>query len=171
MMDFQEEEVAMAGLRGPLGLDDALFQARKSSRIAPMQLLRADRVVGVLHLRSAAMHAKRAMAQGRAQANSIDVEFMRYAAGERQIKAALQKMGLQETNAAAAIVAFGPKRKDVILHFTEALGVAEDDRVLEATMDKLHAFGVTEKQLAATTPERHLDIVLEAVALVDLMRN
>ena len=171
MHDFPDEDVAVAGVLGPLSLDDALFQARKSARIAPLQLARADRIVGTDHIRSAALHAARSLAEGRAQAKSLDVEFMRYLAGERQIKSALAKMGLGETNAAVAVVGFGPKRKDAIEHFVDSLGLREDDKVLDASDAKLAAFGITATQLAATTPSRRLDLALEAVALVDLMRN
>jgi hypothetical protein len=66
-------------------------------------------------------------------------------------------------------VAFGGKRRDALLHFAEALGADEDDGLVEASMDKLQAFGVSQAALQATTPERHLDLALEAVAAVDLM--
>lgn len=171
MLDFPDEDVAVAGARGPLGLDDALFQARKSARIAPLQLARADCIVGTRHVRSAAVHAKRSFAEGRAHAKTLDVEFMRFLAGEAQIKAALAKMGLQEANDAVAVVAFGPKRADAILHFMDALGLREDDGLLDASDAKLAAFGVTPNMLAATTPEHRFDLALEAVALVDLVRS
>lgn len=169
MLDFADEDVAVAGARGPLGLDDALFQARKSARIAPLQLARADRIVGPRHVRSAALHAHRALAQGNAHAKTVDVEFMRYLAGERQIKSALAKMGLGESNDSIAVVAFGPKRRDAVQHFMEALGLREDDSLLDASDAKLTAFGITPTQIGATTHERRFDLALEAVALVDLM--
>ena len=90
MKHFPDEQVAMAGVRGPIKLEDALFMAGKAARIAPVQLLRADLVFGEDHLRSAALHAARAFREGRNQADRPEVEFTRYAAGERQIKKALQ---------------------------------------------------------------------------------
>lgn len=170
VLDFPDEDVALAGLRGPLKLEDVLFQARKSGRIAPLQVVRADRVVGAEHVRQAARCARRATAQGRAQANSMETEFLRYLAGERQVKAAIAKMGLPDVADAAVAVAFGAKREDALRHFAEALGAEEDDGLAAASMEKLRAFGVTDALLAATTPARHLDLALEAVAAVDLMR-
>lgn len=169
MIDFPAEELAMAGLRGPLKLEDVLFLAKKSQRIAPLQVVRADRVVGADHVRQAARCARRAIAEGRSQANSLETEFLRYLAAERQVKSALAKMGLPDVGDAAVAVAFGPKRRDALEHFAEAIGAPEDDGLVAASMAKLQAFGVSDAALQATTPERRLDLALEAVAAVDLM--
>ncbi|HUR60755.1 MAG TPA: KEOPS complex subunit Cgi121 [Candidatus Thermoplasmatota archaeon] len=170
MMDFPEEQVAFAGLAGPLRLEDVLFAARKSNRIAPLQVVRADRVVGADHVRSAAAHAQRAFRESRAQAETLEVEFLRYLAGERQIKRALDKMGLPEGAEGGLVVALGPKRVDAVRHFVHSLGLREDDGLVAATQERLRAFGITPAQLAATTPARRLDLALEAVAAVDLMK-
>jgi len=172
MLDFPDEDVAVGGVRGRLSLDDALFQAKKSARIAPLQVVRADRVVGADHVRSAAVHARRAIAQDRAHGKSLETEFARYLAGVRQVRAALDKVGVPDVGTdAAAVVAFGPHRLDAIRHFADSLGLEEDDGALAASDAKLHGFGITATQLAATTPARRLDLVLEAVAAVDLMRS
>ena len=94
MHDHPDEQVAYAVLRGPLKLEDALFVARKSNRIAPLQVVRHDRVLGAEHIRSAALHAARAQREGRMHAKTLEVEFTRYLAGERQISDALAKVGL-----------------------------------------------------------------------------
>jgi tRNA threonylcarbamoyladenosine modification (KEOPS) complex Cgi121 subunit len=169
MIDFPDEDLAMVGLQGPLNLEDILFQAKKSQRIAPLQVVRADRVVGPDHVRQAARCARRAIAEGRSQANSLETEFLRYLAAERQVKTALAKMGLPEVGDSAVAVAFGPKRIDALTHFAEALGAEEDDGLVAASMAKLQAFGITDLALRATTAERRLDLALEAVAAVDLM--
>lgn len=170
MLDFPEEQVAVAGILGPLRLEDVLFVAKKSNRIGPLQAVRADLVVGVDHVRSAAMHAQRAQRQGRMHANSVEVEFVRYLAGERQIRAALDKVGLPDGAPSAAVVTFGPKRTDALQHFLHSLAPKQDDKVLEAAESKLVQFGITSKALQATTPARRMDLVLEAVASVDLLR-
>lgn len=172
MMDFPDEDVAVAGLRGPVRLDDALFAAARSNRIAPLQVVRQDRVVGPDHVRSAALHAARAQRQGRMHAKTIEVEFLRYLSGERQIAAALAKMGLPKDKAAdaAVVAALGPKREDALKHFIHSLGLIDDDALLAPTDEKLAAFGVTGAMLAATTADRRMDIALEMVAQVDLMR-
>jgi KEOPS complex subunit Cgi121 len=170
MMDFPAEEVALAGIAGPLRLEDILFAARKSGRIAPLQVVRADRVVGADHVRSAALHAHRAFREGRAQADTLEVEFLRYLAGERQIRKALDKMGLPEAAEAGIVVGLGPKRSDAVRHFVHSLGLREDDALVRADEGRLRSFGITDAQLRATTPARHLDLALEAVAAVDLLK-
>lgn len=178
--DVPDEQVAYAVLRGPIRLRDALFTAGKSNRIAPLQVVRHDRVVGPAHLRSAALHALRAQREGRMQANTVEVEFIRYLAGERQIQAAITKMGLPETTdgadggsgfAGCIVVSLGAKRMDALQHFVHSLGLIEDDSLLASTPDRLQAFGVTETMLTATTPSHHADLALELVAAVDGMRT
>ena len=169
MLDFPDEDLALVGLRGPLKLEDVLFELRKSGRIAPVQVVRADRVVGADHVRQAARLARRAIAEGRGQANSLETEFLRYLAGERQVKSALVKMGLPDVGGGAVAVAFGPKRRDALQHLSHALAADEDDALAAASLDKLAGFGITAAALAATTPARRLDLVLEAVASVDLL--
>lgn len=172
MIDFPDADAALVGVRGPLRLDDVLFQAKKTGRIAPIQIVRADRVVGADHVHSAAVHAQRAMAEGRNHAKTLEVEFVRYLAGERQVKAALEKVGIPDDGTqTGVVVAFGNKRIDALQHYLHALGLDEDDRVLAANESKLVDFGITAQQLSATTPARRLDLVLEAVAAVDLMRS
>ena len=168
MMNFPEEGICLASVRGPLKLDDALFVAAKSCRIAPLQVVRSDRVLGTDHVRHAARLAARSIAEGRAQAAKPEVEFLRYLAGERQIADALTKLGLPEIADGAVVAALGPKGKDAVQHFLHALGLREDDALLAPSPSKLLDFGITATQLDATTPERRLDLVLEAVASVDL---
>jgi KEOPS complex subunit Cgi121 len=170
MKDYPEEQVCLAGIVGPLRLEDILFAARKSNRIAPLQVVRADRVVGPDHARSAALHAHRAFREGRNQAETLEVEFLRYLAGERQIKRALEKMGLPDGAEAGVVAALGPKRQDALHHFVHSLGLREDDTLLEASLEKLRAFGITDTQLAATSEAGRLDLALEAVASVDLLK-
>src|SRR5690349_3744454 len=102
-----EDGLCFTAVRGPLRLEDALFVAQKSGRIAPLQLARADRILGPEHVRQAARLAARAKAEGRMHAERDEVEFLRYLAGERNISRALEKLGLPEETpkAGGALVA------------------------------------------------------------------
>jgi tRNA threonylcarbamoyladenosine modification (KEOPS) complex Cgi121 subunit len=171
MIDLPDVELTIAGVLGPLKLEDLLLGAAKANRVAPLQVLRADRVVGADHLRSAAWHTKRAFDEGRNHADKMEVEFTRYAAGERQIRRAIEKMGVPDGHGAAVVCGFGTKRKDAVPYFIDWLGLRESDSVIEADDASLAAFGITGAQLAATTPAVQHDLVLEAVASVDLMRK
>lgn len=171
MIDCPDEVMAVAGVRGPLQLEDILLAAKKANRVAPLQVLRADRVVGLDHLRSAALHARRAFDEERNHADRLEVEFTRYAAGERQIRRAITKMGVEDGCDAAVLCAFGDKRQDAIPYFIDFLGLVEDDAVMDGDTDALAAFGITKEQIAATDPDHIHDLALEAVAHVDLMRK
>ncbi len=170
MKDFPDEQVAAAGVLGSLKLDDLLFTARKACRIAPLQVVRDAAVLGEAHLRSAALHSHRSFAEGRNHADRPEVEFLRYLTGQRQIKRALARAGVQDGAGSAVVVALGERRLDALQYFVDYLGLREDDRLLEPTTEKLAAFGFSEAMLQSTTKARHLDLVLEAVAGVDLLR-
>lgn len=169
MKDWPEEQLTIAGVRGPIKLEDALFVGKKSNRISPLQVVRADRVMGTDHVRTAALHARRALAEERNQADSLDVEFLRYLAGKRQIKHALELMGLPAVADAAVVVGMGHKHHDAVAHFVDSLGLREDDAVLRPDPAALHHF-VGRDALEATDPSLHLDLVLEKVAEVDMLK-
>lgn len=171
MIDDTEHDLAAAGVRGPLTLENVLYQARKASRLAPLQVVRADRVLGLDHLRVAAHHARRAFDEDRNKADSLPVEFARYLSGRRTIREALEHVGVPERCDTAVVVAMGDKRTDAVRYFTDMLGLDEDDTLLEPTPEKLADFGLPEGLLESTPEALRIDRVLEAVAAVDLMRN
>jgi len=148
----ESPEERLAGIRG-LG--------------AEIQILDARLVVGRDHLESAAEHAERAMREGTNVAKSLAVEFVLYASGERQIRAALARMGIREDTTEFAVVVFGAVDPASVLG---ALRLTRDDRVLDATPAKLRAFGLSEVEIASMPPDRAADLVLERVALVDLLK-
>ncbi len=171
MIDDTELNLAATGVRGPLTLDNVIFQARKASRLAPLQVVRADRVIGFDHIRAAAHHAQRAMDEGRNKADDLAVEFVRYLSGKRTIREALGHMGVPKTCDTAVVVSIGEKRHDAIDYFADMLGLNQDNTLLEPTPQKLTDFGLPDA-LNSNTPEAlRYDRILEAVAAVDLMRN
>ncbi|MCG7845347.1 MAG: hypothetical protein MIO90_07955, partial [Methanomassiliicoccales archaeon] len=79
------------------GQSSALLK-RASTLETEFVLMDADKVCGPDHLESAVIHARRAFEQGTAASNTLGMEVMLYASGERQISKAKKKMGLhQET--------------------------------------------------------------------------
>ena len=116
---------------------------------------------------SAAEHAERAIREGTNVAKSLAVEFVLYASGERQIADALAKVGIREDTTEFAVVLFGGGDVGATLR---ALSLERDDAVLEASVSKLRAFGVTDTELASVPEDRQVDLILERVALVDLLK-
>ena len=154
------------GYRGEVR-DVRALVARVQALGAPVQLVRADRVYGRDHLLHAARLAERALAQGRARASDLPTETALYAAGERQIGKALAFLGLHEGARAVAAVAWDASALDAL---AEAEGWTRDDAVLQGGEAVLDAFGVTEGERAMLPPARWGELVLERVALVDVMK-
>ncbi len=171
MIDDPEFQLAAAGVRGPLTLENVLYQARKASRLAPLQVVRADRVLGIDHLRAAALHANRAFDEGRNKADDLAVEFARYLSGKRTIREAIQHVGVPATMGTAVVVSLGKRRTDAVAYFADMLGLDQDDALIEPSTEKLAQFGLPNGLLESTPEHLQFDRVLEAVAAVDLMRN
>lgn len=158
-------EPDIRGYRGQVRDLPALL-ARVAALPAPVQLLRADRVYDADHLRHAAALAARAFAEGRARTGAIGTETLLYTAGERQIGRALAFMGLQEGTTAIAALSWG----EGLDPLAAAEGWVRDDAVLAGDAAVLDAFGITETERAMLPPERWGDLVLERVALVDVLK-
>ncbi|HEV8595273.1 MAG TPA: KEOPS complex subunit Cgi121 [Thermoplasmata archaeon] len=146
---------------------DPATRLATAARFGSLQLLDARFVCGPDHLVSAAEHAERAMREGTNAAKTLAVEFVLYAAGERQIGDALTKVGIRPDTTEFAVVQFGGGDPRAVL---EALGLTRDDAVLEPNRQKLKAFGISDLEIDSVPPDRAHDLVLERVALVDLRK-
>lgn len=138
-------------------------------RIPPhVQLLRADRVYGRDHLALAAQLAGRAIAEGRGRSTELATETLVYAAGERQIGKALAFLGLHEGARGVAAVAWDPAALDVL---AKREGWQREDALLEGDESVLDAFHVSSAERALFPPERWGDLILERVALTDVLKS
>lgn len=156
--------VEIVGARGKAANPEARLVAARE--MGDVQLLDARVVCGRDHLLVASEHAKRAVRNGTKVANSLAVEFVLFASGERQISGAIAKMGIRQDTTEFAVVVFAGDAESAL----RGLGLSRDDTLLDATVAKLHAFGVTEAELASVPTDRQTDLVLERVALVDLLK-
>ena len=160
--------VKILGARGPPRPSSEMLAAvQRVGSSSSIQLLDARFVLGHSHLVSAAEHASRAMRQGTNVARTLPVEFVLYASGERQIAQALEKMGLREDTETFAVVLFDDADPDSTL---AALELSRDDSVLDPSLEKLRAFGLTDEEIASAPPDRMYDLVFERVASVDLAK-
>jgi len=157
--------VEILGAYGPAWNPEARLAVAGS--LGDVQLLDARLVCGRDHLVAAAEHAERAMREHTNVARSLAVEFVVYASGERQIADALAKMGVRDDTTQFAVVVFGGEDPADVLR---SLSFTRDHAVLESSPAKLRAFGLTDAELASVPPERAADLVLERVALVDLLK-
>jgi KEOPS complex subunit Cgi121 len=151
----------------PKGESNSLLR-RASTMGAEVALLDADKVCGTDHLESAVMHARRAFERGTNAANTLGMEVILYASGERQISKAKRKMGLHAETERVAVVLLGEGDMDRVL---EDLGLRRDDSLLDCIPSKIGAFGLDPRELEAVGVERAQDLVLEKVAFVELLKR
>jgi len=135
-----------------------------------IQTLDADVIYGKDHLVSAVQHAKRAFEQGKNATNSLAMEILLYASGERQIQKSIQKVGVKKGQRNIALVFDGKLSDDIIETILKTLDISRDDKVLEGNIDTLKKFGLTQREIE-TVPESHYGhLILERIAMVDVIK-
>lgn len=133
----------------------------------PLQLFRADRVYGADHLVHAATLARRAVDEGRARSVDLATETLVYAAGERQVHKALALLGVSVVTRAIGAVAWDEPALDKL---AAEMGWTRDDGVLAGDEKVLDAFGIGVDERALLPRERWGDLILERVALSDVLK-
>ena len=131
----------------------------------------ADMMAGRAHAAAALTRALRATRAGTAISDSLEMEALLYAAGNRQCSAAV-RFGLHEGGNRAYVCTCPPsdaafRDLSVFMEFVEenwdALDGEKRDRLMEA-------FGITGEELRAAGTGRLADLVLERVALLEVYR-
>lgn len=111
---------------------------------------------------SAVEHAERAFARGTNRSKTVLTEIILYAAGERQISKALEKMRPEPGCREYAVAVLGLSGD---LHLDD-IGMERDDGILSATEEKAKAMGLAE---GFGIP--YEDLAIEMVALLDLAKQ
>ena len=140
-----------------------------------IQGLNADLIAGERHLHFAVGKALRAVAAGRNIAKDPGIEIMRYASGERQIERSFS-IGLREGENNAVFVLLG-KMDNLILALSAIRKLIEEkpcSELLAYSESKrqgiLSVFGITDAEIEASGEEHIPELVIERVALVDLLK-
>lgn len=131
------------------------------------QIFDAGLVFGKSHVLSAYEHAKRAFDEDKNSSKSLATEILLYASGERQISSAIQKMGIKEGMTEFCVLLVGEKGLDDLV---QHLGLERDDSVLDGDLEKLGEFGISKEEIQTVLEEKIFDLVLEKVAMVDLLK-
>lgn len=146
--------------------------ASKNSLI--IQVFNADMIYGKNHIISAVNHAKRAMERKTNTTNSLEKEILLYASGERQLKHAIPKMGIKDGKGKIALVIMSKVEGEILGHYfndlIKLLNLKRDDKVLEGNEDTLRKFGINENELKTVMKARYGDLILEKVAMVDIIK-
>jgi KEOPS complex subunit Cgi121 len=143
-----------------------------------IQAFDATGIYGKDHLISATTHAKRAFKQGTNATNTLALEILLYAAGERQIQKAIKKIGVQKGKQKIIFLLTDTtnhrKTKDinkkVLSKLIQIFHLTIDETVLTSDKKTLKRFGISDKELSTVPESEYGQIILEKVALVDVIK-
>lgn len=158
-------------LEGTIFIEDIEKFLRKIKQISKeqnivLQALDADKLAGEEHLRFAVEKAINSFKTGRNIANDLAKEIMLYAAGTRQISRAM-KLGVHNGNNNIAVVAIGEADLSEFDEITPEPVLRYNKSKKAALMD---IFNITEEELEAVGEDRIPELVLERVALLDVIK-
>ena len=176
-MDIKERDKIMkteiiSGIVDVADVDDFIKMLGEVAKKhhATIQVLDADKVAGVEHLRFAIKRAMRAMHEGRNIAKDLGMEILLYASGKRQIERAME-MGVHSGKNNVAIIVIGD---DIAEASVELKGIIHEAPVLDYTERKkeklIKTFDITEAEMRAVGEDKIPELVLERVALLDVMK-
>ena len=168
------------GAKGNIqNVEDFLKNIRKYAKRNKVliQVFNGELVYGKKHLISAYEHAKRAIKQKTNTTNSLEMEIMLYAAGERQLKTAIPKIGVNKGKNDLAFIFINNSEEtqekklcQIVDRFIKQFHLVRDDKVLEGDIDTLKKFGLTKTEIDTVTKDKYQDLILERVAMVDIIK-
>jgi len=144
---------------------------------ASVQFLNAQLVATWQHLYFAVLNALLAFKNQRNISKSVTMEVMLYASAQRQIRKAIQLIGIKRASANVAIVIVGANLdcvKAVLSTVSKCVGAEPDETVLELTQEKSKsirkAFGIRAEELEAVNEKNAkqalVNLVIERTALL-----
>ena len=133
----------------------------------------ADMLAGRAHAQSAVEHAVRSFQEGTAISNTIEMESLLYAAGSRQCNVA-SSFGVHEGVNHLYVCCYPGPQKDVwdrLAHLFQFTGEMDDVIDSEKRVRLMYLFDITTEEMeAAGNKESMVDLVLERVALLNVLR-
>lgn len=146
---------------------DNLLKSEPAAKINILAV-RADMVFGADHLRTALYHAKRAIAEGRNSANSAPMETLLYASGERQLNSAIDKMSPSEDTEQIVIASLNGRP----IGFSDSDNWDElPDTDNDASDSRLVSFGLSAGEIGTLQGRPRVELVMEKVAAVDIIKK
>jgi len=172
-------QIEVVGCQGTIEIKDFISNLKNFSiqqRVAA-QALYAPFVYGQEHVISAVEHAVRSFCNSTNTSNSLNMEILLYVAGCRQIRDAIDTLGIRSGEPMVVVAVannlilncdgfFG---KDLLRQFLIGQNLCMDPLVIEGDERALVHFGVTSAELATVDKSMYGDLILERVALVDLI--
>ncbi len=149
-----------------------IFKSISSAHNTIVQAMDADKVAGEDHIYFAVRKALRAKENDYNVARDTGIEIMRYASGKRQIEEAFT-MGIREGEMNVVLVVLGDIEY-VQKSVAELRKIIEESPVTEYKESKKDVladqFAITEKEIGAVGEEMIPYLVLERIALVDVLK-
>jgi KEOPS complex subunit Cgi121 len=146
-----------------------------------IQIFDGDKVCGRLHLVSALEHALRAFRENKNSAFTLELETLLYASGKRQISEAIEHMGIKEGKNRSVVLLFASLSSEEsggklptngeLEEMLISVGLNRNDKTIEGNTEKAKAFGITEKEIESVPKNKTEDLVLERVAMVDVLKS
>ncbi|MEM3090173.1 MAG: KEOPS complex subunit Cgi121 [Candidatus Bathyarchaeia archaeon] len=173
--------VAVAGFKDVKIADVEGFLETVKKRLAKnveAQFFDAGFVATWQHLYFAALNAFNAFKNGVNISKSLAVEVLLYASAQRQIRKAMNFLGIKPNSDAIAVLIVGEKAEDVktaLQAISKIVGGRRDDAVLELSREKIEAvrkaFEISDVELEAVMRGNDLkqaivNLVIERVALL-----
>jgi tRNA threonylcarbamoyladenosine modification (KEOPS) complex Cgi121 subunit len=147
------------------------------------QFFDAELIAGWEHLYFAVLNALKAFENKVNISNSLAVEILLYASAQRQIKNAIESIGIKTGSLDVAVVVLAEtelKANEILENVSQLILGKRDDTVLALTEKKSDSikklFNISETELNAKLEKKHMekkaltDLVIEHVALLAIQR-
>ena len=184
-MDGTNWYIAIAGFKNVKikDVNGFLEHVRREVVEAPVQFFDAKLIASQQHLYFAALNALKAFERESNISSSLAIEALLYASAQRQIRKAVDTLGIREDSSQVAVLIMAENRQgiDDCLEVVSGLMTGERyDGVLELTDEKIEdvkkLFLVSDLEIEAKVREKGLerealiDLVIEHVALLATQR-
>lgn len=181
MTQEKEDRIVIVGFRNVQlkDINGFLEQFKEENMGAAVQFFDVKHVAGPQHLYFAALHALNAFDKNVTISNNLAVEALLYASAQRQIKKAVQMLGIKEDSSELAVLIMtekGHEKLDCLSQVTEMVPGERDDTVLELTDKKVKkikkVFSISDLEVEAKLKKEGLekealtDLVIERMALL-----
>ena len=147
------------------GIRDSLLKSMEGSG-KDLLVVDGRAVFGTDHLSSAYHHASKAIRERRNTSESVIMETLLYASGERQLSGAIRRMGVSKDSEEVVVALLGGGDIDIGPGWEPLPETPQ-----ETGRERYIAFGLTPEELGTVEPARWSDLVLERVAAVDVLKK
>lgn len=164
-------------------VDQFLRMVKDKTDNVVVQFFDATLVAGWEHLRFAALNALNAFKSKVNISNSLAMEILLYASARRQIKEALELLGIKSRTSQVAVLVLAEtseQASSVLNVVSKLLEGRQDDSVVDLTNSKVadlkRLFGISNTELEAKTMQKGaetqalIDLVIEHMALLVAQR-